>query len=234
MGIETKGLIQSGKKTLWKPILLLLVVALLLFIGRMSGIAEYLMRFKKWIVQLGPWGYLLFSLGFILLTVTAVPASVLTFLAGAFFGTMHGVILANICSTVTAALSFLIARYLAHNETRRLVEKRPRLKKLYDLSHRHEVMAVVLIRFIPLFPFNIINYGFGISPVSFRTYIFWSWLCMIPGTIVFVAGGDAIIEAILYDEIPLTSIMIVGVAFALVISSLLIVYRITMNYLQPK
>ncbi len=234
IGLETRNLIKSGKKSLWKPALMLTVVALLLLAGRLFGVGDYLMNFKSWILNLGPWGYFIFSLSFVLLTVTIVPVSVLTFLSGVFFGTIHGIIISNICATATAAISFFIARYIAHAETARIVEKKPRLKKLYLLSRRHEVMAVVLIRFIPLFPFNLINYGFGISPVSFRTFIFWTWLCMLPGTIIFVAGGEVIIEAIFYGNLPLYSTVLISVTIALAIASVIIVYRLAMNYFNTK
>lgn len=232
--METRNLIEHGKRSFWKPVALLAGVVILLLIGRMSGIAHYVVTFKSWILSQGRWGYVIFSFTFVLLTTTAVPASILTLLAGVVYGTVHGIILANICATITAAISFFIARYFAYEDTFRLINRKPRLKKLYQMTQRHEVLTVVLIRFIPLFPFNLINYGFGISPISFRTYIFWTWLCMIPGTVIFVAGGDVIMETIFHRNFPTETIIIIVIAFALVITSIFFAYRFAINYFQTK
>ena len=61
---------------------------------------------------------------------------------------------------------------------------------------------MALTRLVPLFPFNLLNYGFGVTAVPFRTYVFWSWLCMLPGTVVFVIGGDAFAQGLRKGGVP--------------------------------
>ena len=55
---------------------------------------------------------------------------------------------------------------------------------------------------MPLFPFNLLNYGFGLTRVPFWTYVVWSWLCMLPGTILYVVGADALTQGIAQGEVP--------------------------------
>ena len=50
---------------------------------------------------------------------------------------------------------------------------------------------VLLTRLSPLFPFNVLNYAFGLTPVPFRTYLLASWIGMLPGTIAYVYVGSA-------------------------------------------
>ncbi|PIX86577.1 MAG: hypothetical protein COZ32_02575, partial [Nitrospirae bacterium CG_4_10_14_3_um_filter_53_41] len=61
---------------------------------------------------------------------------------------------------------------------------------------------VALTRLVPLFPFNLLNYGFGLTKIPFKTYLFWSWLCMLPATVLFVIGTDAIVKGVSEGKIP--------------------------------
>ena len=71
-------------------------------------------------------------------------------------------------------------------------------------------MIVALTRLIPLFPFNLLNYGFGLTRVRFWTYVFWSWLCMLPGIVVYVAGTDAVIQFVMGGQVPWIVLAVLG------------------------
>ena len=70
-------------------------------------------------------------------------------------------------------------------------------------------------RLVPLFPFNLLNYGFGLTKVRFTTYILWSWLCMLPGTILYVVGSDALFTTMREGEIPWVLLGALAVVVAL-------------------
>ena len=53
------------------------------------------------------------------------------------------------------------------------------------------VKPVVLTRLSPLFPFNLLNYAFGITAVPFSHYLLASWIGMLPGTLMYVYIGSA-------------------------------------------
>ena len=61
---------------------------------------------------------------------------------------------------------------------------------------------MALTRLVPIFPFNLLNYGFGLTRVPFWTYVFWSWLCMLPGTVLYVVGADVVTKAVVQGEVP--------------------------------
>jgi uncharacterized membrane protein YdjX (TVP38/TMEM64 family) len=50
---------------------------------------------------------------------------------------------------------------------------------------------VALTRLSPLFPFNLLNYFYGLTRVSFRGYVLASWVAMLPGTVLYVYLGAA-------------------------------------------
>jgi uncharacterized membrane protein YdjX (TVP38/TMEM64 family) len=150
--------------------------------------------------------------------VAALPGSAITIIAGAIFGSIVGVIVVSIASTVGAALAFLVGRYFARDATAKWLSKRERFRKLDDLTEKHGAIIVALVRIVPIFPFNIVNYGFGLTKVRFWTYVFWSWLCMLPGTALYVVGTDAISQAIIQKRVPWPLIgVLIGVVVLLVV-----------------
>jgi uncharacterized membrane protein YdjX (TVP38/TMEM64 family) len=50
---------------------------------------------------------------------------------------------------------------------------------------------VLLTRLSPVFPFNLQNYGYGLTRVRFLHYAVASWIGMVPGTVMFVYFGAA-------------------------------------------
>ena len=182
------------------------------------GIGEKLGALREWIHSLGALGPFVFVFIYTVAVVAALPGSAITIIAGAIFGSVVGVIVVSIASTIGASLAFLIGRYFARDAIQRWLSKREKFHKLDDLTERHGAIIVALIRIVPIFPFNFVNYGFGLTSVRFWTYVFWSWVCMLPGTILYVVGTDAITQAIIQKSVPWPLIsVIIGVGIILVL-----------------
>jgi uncharacterized membrane protein YdjX (TVP38/TMEM64 family) len=115
---------------------------------------------------------------------------------------LSGVILVSLGATIGASLAFLIARYFARDAVASWLSKREKFRTLDALTEKHGVMVIAIVRLIPLFPFDILNYAFGLTRIPFWTYVFWSWLCMLPGTVLYVVGVDAVIQAIVQRRVP--------------------------------
>ena len=187
---------------MWRPIALLVVVIATLVLSYVFGIGEKLAALRGWIQALGALGPAVFILIYAGAVVAAIPGSAITIIAGAIFGSVLGVIVVSIASTVGAALAFLVGRHFARDATAKWLSKSEKFKELDDLTEKHGAIIVALVRIVPIFPFNIVNYGFGLTRVPFRTYVFWSWVCMLPGTVLYVVGTDAISQAIIQKRIP--------------------------------
>ena len=203
---------------MWRPIALLIVVIAILILSYVFGIGEKLAALRGWIQALGALGPAVFILIYMAAVVAALPGSAITIIAGAIFGSVLGVIVVSIASTLGAALAFLVGRYFARDAIAKWLSKRERFRKLDDLTEKHGAIIVALVRIVPIFPFNIVNYGFGLTRVRFWTYVFWSWLCMLPGTVLYVVGTDAISQAIIQKRVPWPLIgVLIGVVVPLVV-----------------
>jgi len=206
---------KSKGRGLWRPILLIVTIVAVLIIARVLGLGEKLGALQGWIRDLGLLGYVVFAVIYIVAVVTGIPGTAITAIAAAIFSSVRGVIVVSISSTVGASLAFLIARYFARDAVARWLSTKEKFSHLDQLTEEHGAIVVAITRLIPLFPFNILNYGFGLTRVRFFTYVFWSWLCMLPMTIVYVVGIDAGIKGISQGQVPWGLIGIVAVTLVI-------------------
>ncbi|PKN51893.1 MAG: hypothetical protein CVU55_09030 [Deltaproteobacteria bacterium HGW-Deltaproteobacteria-13] len=206
--------------TPWKLISFIVLLAAAIILFRMTGWGDKLNLLRDWIRDLGHWGPLVFVLLYIISVVAALPGAAITIAGAALFGSAEGVVLVSIASTVGASLAFLIARYLARDFVLHKLSASETFHKLDRLTREHGAIIVAVTRLVPIFPFNILNYGFGLTSIRFRTYVFWSWLCMLPGTVLFVVGTDAVVRAMSSGKIPWVLVgvlLLTGIVLALLI-----------------
>jgi len=203
---------------MWRPILLIALIIAIFILAIVFGAGEKLGPLRGWIHSLGVLGPAAFVGLYILGVVAGLPGSALTVAAGGLFGSLLGVILVSFASTIGASFSFLIARYFAREAIANWLSRREKFQRLDRMTEAHGAMIVAITRLIPIFPFNFLNYGFGLTKIPFWTYLFWSWFCMLPGTVLYVVGADAVIQFFIQRKVPWILVgVITGVGVLLVI-----------------
>ncbi|MBI1387858.1 MAG: hypothetical protein GC154_05375 [bacterium] len=207
--------IEKGRAGLIKPVLLIAGVISLLLLARFSGAGAWLSGFQDRIQSLGPLAPAAFVALYVIATVACVPGTVLTLMAGALFGAVWGVVWVSVGSTLGAAACFLIARYAARDSVHRWLETNDKFAALDRITEREGAVMVIITRLVPLFPFNLLNYGFGLTRVSFAPYLGWSWLCMLPGTVMYVAGADALTRGLAEGRAPWPLIVVIAALFVI-------------------
>lgn len=150
---------------------------------------ELLRNALKWVEDLGAIAPIAFMLIYIVSTVAFLPGSVLTLGAGIVFGVIQGSIYVFIGATIGATLAFLVGRYLARGWISKKIAGNKKFGAI-DLAVGKEGFKIVLLtRLSPIFPFNLLNYGLGVTGVSLKDYVLAS-VGMIPGTIMYVYIGS--------------------------------------------
>ncbi len=128
-------------------------------------------------------------------TVFGVPGTVLTVAGGAVFGLFWGSLLSAIGATVGAVGAFWIARYLFHDWAERRFARHRKLSVFREAVKRSPLRFVLAVRFAPISPFNVVNFLFGLTPISGRDYAIGTFFGIFPGTIAYtwvgVTGVDA-------------------------------------------
>lgn len=172
---------------------------------------------ETWVKDAGVAGPIVFMLIYIVGTVFFLPGSVLTLAGGALFGPVMGTFYNLTAATIGAIISFIAARYLAHD----WVEKKTggRLKSLKQGVEGEGWKFVAFVRLVPLFPFNLLNYALGLTKIKLSHYSIATYICMLPGAIAYTYIGYVGREALAGDEAVIQKVMI-GIALLAIVSFL--------------
>ena len=174
-----------------KLLLAAVAIAAILAAGRWLG--GYVEPFQRWVEAQGALGPIVFMIGYALAVVAFVPGSALTLAAGAVFGVGRGTVLVFIAAVVGSTAAFLIARYLARASIERRLEGDERFGAIDRAIGREGRKIAFLLRLSPAIPFNLLNYGLGLTRVKLGDYLLASF-GMIPGTLLYVYSGSVASE----------------------------------------
>jgi uncharacterized membrane protein YdjX (TVP38/TMEM64 family) len=173
-----------------RPAAAVLVLALLAgFLGR-ATLRPMVDAALDTLGRLDGWGPAIFVGLYVLACVFLVPGSALTLGAGALFGLVQGVFCVWIGATLGAVVAFLVGRHLARDAVARRLQRHPGFRRIDEAVAKEGWRIVLLTRLSPVFPFNVLNYAFGITAVSLRDYTLATALGILPGTTLYVYLGS--------------------------------------------
>jgi uncharacterized membrane protein YdjX (TVP38/TMEM64 family) len=182
---------SSRAAAIFRPKIFLIVLGVIaiLYGAHRIGAGPWLTDALDWIRGLGPLAPVAFIAIYIVACVAFLPGSILTIGAGVIFGVVRGSICVSIAATLGATAAFLVGRYLARDWVSEKLEGNPKFKAIDQAVGKEGWKIVLLTRLSPVFPFNLLNYAYGLTSVSLRDYVLASWIGMIPGTILYVYIG---------------------------------------------
>ncbi len=147
-----------------------------------------------WLSDFGLWAPVVYVSLYALGTVVFAPGSLFALAGGAMFGPLLGTFLNLTGATIGASIAFLIARYLAGD----WVAQRTggRLKRMIAGVENEGWRFVAFVRLVPVFPFNLANYAFGLTRIPLVSYVVTSFITMAPGALAYTWLGFAGREAL--------------------------------------
>jgi uncharacterized membrane protein YdjX (TVP38/TMEM64 family) len=197
------GATDAARRNWLGPNLLIGVALFVTYLLVKLFVAEDLLRnVLGWIGNLGPLGPLIFIGIYIIAPVLFFPGVILSIGAGTVFGLLAGSIYVSIGATLGATCAFLVGRYLARGWIAGRLDSNARFKAIDQAVAREGWKIVGLARLSPFFPFNLLNYAFGLTDISLRAYFFASWVGMIPGIVMYVYLGSLARDVALIGKRP--------------------------------
>jgi len=181
---------MAEKKSPIRLIVLIVLIGTLLGLGWYFDAQSYLRDILEWIRDRGAVGVAIFIGVYIVATVLFVPGSILTLGAGFVYGVVLGTVWVSIASTLGATAAFIVGRYFARSWVSGKISGNERFATIDDAVGREGWKIVGLTRLSPIFPFNLLNYAYGLTKVSLRDYFLASWIGMLPGTVMYVYLGS--------------------------------------------
>jgi uncharacterized membrane protein YdjX (TVP38/TMEM64 family) len=202
----------------------LFVVLGLALVAEVTGFRDFVAsgQLQLMIERSGPLAPLLFISIYAVATILFVPGTPLTLLGGALFGPIFGSIYVILGATIGAVGAFLLARYVGGSWlTSGAGTILQRLRTYDEQLVRNGFVTVLILRLVPLFPFNGLNFCLGLTRLRLRIYILATFIGIIPGTVAYVYFGASLASFNLHQ--------IIGAIIGLVAVSLLGKYLLSQS-----
>ena len=180
-----------------KLIVFILLLAVILILDHRFGWSGYLgnldnLGFLKEMVQQNLWQAMLIYLVVTVVgcVVLALPGATFALFAGILFGPWLGILNCLVATTLGASAAFLTGRFFLKDSIKPIAQKNRYLKKLlFDSNPKSELVVLMITRLVPLFPYNLQNFAYGITDISFWKYTIYTFVFMFPGVSFFTIGA---------------------------------------------
>lgn len=218
----------AAKSKTWIRLLVILAVIVVAVVAiRQTGIfagslSDQVHRFDAFFTGLGPLAPVVFILIWIAVCVFLLPGLPVSIVGGLVFGAIWGSVWTTIGANLGAAAAFLIGRYAARDMVAGWMQKNASLRKIDEGVESQGWRMLMITRLVPIFPFNLQNYVYGLTKIKFSTYLLVTLPCMLPATIAFNFAAGSAREVILSGGQPeavkrtIIYLAIAAVAFVLV------------------
>lgn len=148
--------------------------------------------------RLGTWAAPTYIGLWVILPVFFFPVPILALSGGLLFGLLRGSIYTFVGAILNCSLMFLLARFVGREQVKQLIRQKlsPQWqKRLETAGGRQGFLLLIILRLIPAVPYNLINYTFGLTEMTFGAYLIGSAMGIIPGTLAFINIGDKALDA---------------------------------------
>lgn len=188
---------MENKKSLTKLLLFTLIVIAILVLNGCFGWSKYLSNMDNlsFLQEVVNNNFLLAIFIYNVLTiigcvVLALPGITFAVIAGVLFGPIIGIFACLVATTLGAMLAFLAARFFLKDTIKPMIEKNYVLKKLlFSEDGKSDMLVLMITRMVPIFPYNLQNFAYGITDISFWKYAIFTFIFMLPGVSFFTIGA---------------------------------------------
>lgn len=127
--------------------------------------------------------------------VLALPGVAFAISAGLIFGPIEGTLLCWLSMSLGCSLSFIVGRYFLQDAIKPQLKKSRALNKLlFESIEKSDVYLLAITRLVPVFPFNLQNFAYGITDMGFMRYSIFSALFILPGTAVYTIAAAGVVS----------------------------------------
>lgn len=138
---------------------------------------------------IGP--FALMGLMTLAVVVSPIPSLPIDLAAGAVYGPFWGAVYVLIGAELGAIISFLIGRALGRDVLSRWLKRD--MTFCEQCSDHHLLGLMVVARLVPIFSFDIVSYGAGLTKMSLKAFALATFLGMIPPTFALTYLGSAVV-----------------------------------------
>lgn len=194
---ETPQCKRSRYPAEYKLLIIIALLSVLTVVITFSGFADLITHFhhlQTLIRQSGALGWALYIALFIVATLCLIPGSILVMVGGVIFGPLWGTMLSLCAATTASALSFLLARWLGRDLLLKYAGHSATFQAIERGMARNGSDFLILTRLVPLFPYNIQNYAYGLTAIPFWSFTLISALTTLPGLFIYTLMASELVR----------------------------------------
>jgi uncharacterized membrane protein YdjX (TVP38/TMEM64 family) len=125
--------------------------------------------------------------------ILVIPVGVMSLAGGLAFGKWWGTLLILLGATLGSCLSFMVARYFGRGSIESLEWlHKGRIKQFDDKAAENGFKLILFVRLVPLFQYDAVNFGGGLSKIRLRDFALASFIGMIPGGFINALLGSSL------------------------------------------
>jgi phospholipase D1/2 len=152
--------------------------------------------------------------GYVIGGLALVPVLVLITATALAFGPLLGFVYSLLGCLASAVVTYGIGYLLGHDIIHSLAGAR--IGGLSRRLTRHGLVAVLIVRVVPVAPFSVVNIVAGASHIRLRDYTLGTCLGMLPGLIMMTVFGDRL-ENVIRNPTAETFLVLIGVITLIVL-----------------
>jgi len=223
-GVHAEGLLHMRNAKLW---IFIAAVAVLVVLNHFFGWSQMITdgSLMDWLASLVGERPVLAAVLYVVISfvgcvVLALPGVAFAIFAGLVFGPVMGTLLCWLSMSLGCSLSFLVGRYFLQDAIKPKLQKSKALNKLlFESIGKSDVYLLAITRLVPIFPFNLQNFAYGITDMSFFRYSLFSTLFILPGTAAYTVASAGIVSpgqrVVCFAVAAVLLVATMGVAFVL-------------------
>ena len=172
-------------------------------IGVLTHLTEMLARM--------PFSPLVILAAYVVGGLISVPITLMIAATGLVFGALEGGVYAFIGTAASATVTYLLGRWLGRETVRRLAG--PRINGLSERLAERGLVAMVILRVLPVAPFTVVNVIAGASQIGLRDYLLGTLIGMGPGIIVTVSFAHQLVQTLRHPTMTsFVALLSIGIA----------------------
>src|SRR5213076_1603040 len=173
----------------WQVGALVIAIVVAIVLSRFVPIVSFIEASQQHVMSWGAWGAVCYPLLFAACNILLLPGGILCVGGGFFFGLWWGFFIVLVGNSIGAAISFAISRWLGGRWLQRQRVTTPMLSVLERAVERDAWKIIFLTQLHPLFPTSLLNYLYGLTPIRFGPYMFWTTVGRAPGLFLYTYLG---------------------------------------------
>lgn len=188
-------IILGKKKSAVKAGFLVAAVLAVLLLVHFVGVSRLTPEaIRKVILSFGWWGPAVYIFIYTIRPLLLFPALILTLAGGLAFGPWWGTLYVIIGGLLGACLCFWIARSLGQEKMKKYMGQFPQIQAFDDQIVEHGFRTMLIMRIVPIFPYDPVSYLAGLSKIRFRDYTAATALGMVPGAFAYNVLGYSLTD----------------------------------------